>query len=145
MLARVRLDPRSPAVRSLLDAPSPATLAVTTQAGLPLSSPVWYRLAGDAIEIVMAAGDAKLTHLQRDPTCQLLIFEAARPFRGMRVRARATIASDEGARTRLAIASRYLGAADGRRYADPSRRPAGFVVRIPLGEARAWDLSDTLP
>lgn len=28
---------------------------------------------------------------------------------------------------------------------DPSRRPPGFVVRLPTTAARAWDLVDKLP
>ncbi len=48
---------------------------------------------------------------------------------------------DDGARTRLAIASRYLGADDGRAHADLARRPPGMVVRLPLDGARAWDIS----
>lgn len=145
MLLRVRVDPRSTALRSLLEAPSPATLTLTAEDGRPISFPVWFRFAEDAFELVVAAGDAKLAHLRREPRCHLLIFEAVRPFRGIRVRAHASVQPDDGARTRLAIASRYLGVEDGRAYADMGRRPPGFVVRIPLGDARAWDLGDTLP
>jgi hypothetical protein len=35
--------------------------------------------------------------------------------------------------------------ADGRAYADLDVRAPGFVVRLPLGAARAWDLADKLP
>jgi hypothetical protein len=74
----------------------------------------------------------------------LLIFEAILPFRGVQIRGEAIIAPDEGSASRLAIASRYLGAEGGRRYADLARRPPGFVIQLPLSAARAWDLSDTL-
>ncbi len=44
-----------------------------------------------------------------------------------------------------AIASRYLGAERGRRYADVARRPPGVVVSLPAAGARTWDLHRTLP
>ena len=74
--------------------------------------------------------------------CLLRIFETERPFRGIELRTLAKIVPDEGARSRLAIASRYLGSAAGRAYADVARRPPGFVLRLALSAARGWDLSD---
>ena len=134
----------APEMRSLLDDPSPATLTLHREDGELLTSPVWFRLRGDALEVVVAATDQKLGHLQRDPHCVLLIFEAHRPFRGLLVSAAADLVPDEGSRTRLAIASRYLGADAGRAYADLARRPPGFVVRLPVSAARAWELGDKL-
>ena len=113
--------------------------------GSALVSPVWFRVNDQAFEMVVAAGDLKLAHLRRDPRCVLLVFEAVPPFRGVTVRGRATLVPDDGSRTRLAMASRYLGPEDGRRYADPARRPPGVVVRLPVSDARAWDLSASLP
>lgn len=141
----MKRDPLDPGLRSLIDAPSSATLTLYREDGEALTSPVWFRLADDQFEVVVAAADAKLAHLRRDPRCVLLIFEAVRPFRGIMVRATASIVPDEGARARLAIASRYLGPDGGRAYADLSRRPPGFVIGLPLAEARAWDLADKLP
>ena len=106
---------------------------------------MWFRVEGDWFEVVVAASDRKLDHLRADPRCSLLVFEAVRPFRGVLVTGEATIVPDDCARTRLAIASRYLGPESGRAYADLSRRPPGFVIRLPAASARAWDLSDKLP
>lgn len=141
----MKLDPRDPALQSLLDAPSPATMTLYREDGRAITSPVWFRVAGDTVEVVMAAADAKLGHLRRDPRCTLLIFEAGPPFRGLEVRADASITPDDGANVRRAIASRYLGPERGRAYADPARRPPGYVVSLPLSAARAWDLADKLP
>lgn len=141
----MRLDRLAPELRSLLEEPSAATLTLYRENGEAITSPVWFRLDGEMFEIVMAATDRKLERLRRDPRCVLLVFEAVRPFRGVQVRASATIAPDEGAQTRLAIASRYLGPDEGRAYADPGRRLPGFVVRLPAAAARAWDLADRLP
>ncbi len=91
---------------SLIDAPSAASLTLYREDGEALTSPVWFRLADDWFEVVVAAADAKLAHLRRDPRCLLLVVEAVRPFRGIMVRATASIVPDEGARARLAIALR---------------------------------------
>ena len=141
----MKLDPSDPALGSLLDSPSPATLTLYADDGGAITSPVWFRVAGDWFEVVVAATDHKLRHLRRDPRCALLVFETVRPFRAVQVKGEATIEPDEGARTRLAIASAYLGPEDGRAFADLARRPPGFVVRLPGGAARASDLSDKLP
>ncbi len=141
----MKLDHATASVRSLLDDPSPAVLVLRRQDGEPIVSPVWFRVVDDAVEVVVAITDGKLEHLRRDPCCTLMVFEAVPPFRGVQVRGVADLVPDEGARTRLAIASRYLGAERGARYADPARRPPGVVVRLSLADARAWDLSDKLP
>ena len=131
-------------MQSLLDAPSPATLTLFGPGGEPVTTPVWFRYTGDNFEVVMALKDQKLEFVRRDPRCTLMIFETEPPFRGVRVRAKAELAPDEDSATRLAIATRYLGAEAGRRYADLGRRPAGFVVRLRAGFAKAWDLSESL-
>jgi len=140
----MNLDVASPELRSLLDAPSPATLTLYRGDGEAITSPVWFRVHDDAFEVVVAASDQKLEHLRRHPRCVLLVFESVPPFRGVEVRGQATIQKDEGARARLAIASRHLGPEGGRAYADPARRPPGFVIRLPMSAARAWDLADRL-
>jgi hypothetical protein len=138
----VKLDVRTHEIRSLLDAASPATLTLYREDGEAITSPVWFRVADEAFEVVVAASDHKLGHLRRDPRCVLLIFEAIAPFRGVMVRDRASLLFDAGAQVRLAIASRYLGHDNGRAYADLRRRPPGWVVRLPLGAARGWSLGD---
>ena len=132
-------------MRSLLDAPSPAVLTLYGEDGEAIVSPVWFRVHGDAFEVVVAIADHKLEHLRRDPKCVLVVFETQPPFRGVRVRGRATLTPDDGAQVRLAIASRYLGAERGGAYSDLARRPPGVVVRLPTSAARAWDLGDKLP
>jgi PPOX class probable F420-dependent enzyme len=141
----MKLDPLDASLASLLSNPSPATLTLNREDGRAITSPVWFRMEGDWFEFVVAAGERKLDHLRADPRCGLLVFEAVAPFRGVQVTGEATIAPDDGARTRLAIASAYLGPEGGRAYADLARRPPGFVIRLPVADARAWDLSDKLP
>jgi hypothetical protein len=85
----MRHDPLSSDLCSLIDAPSPATITLYGEDGEAITSPVWFRLDGQ-------------------------VFEAVRPFRGLQVRASASIAPDEESRVRLAIASHYLGPEAGR-------------------------------
>ena len=75
----MHLDMRSDEIRSLLDAPSPASLTLYREDGDAVVSPVWFRQADDLFEVVVAASDHKLAHLRRDPRCVLLIFDVAVP------------------------------------------------------------------
>lgn len=131
-------------MRALLDAPSAAVLAVYRADGTVLMSPVWFRAIEDWVEIVIAEGDAKLERLRADPRCVFMVFDTVPPFAGMRVEAGAALSSEGSSEARLAIASRYLGHDDGRRYAE-QRTKAGVVVRLPLTGGRSWDLRPILP
>jgi Pyridoxamine 5'-phosphate oxidase len=141
----MKLDVRADELRTLLEGASPATLTLYGDDGEAITSPVWYRVADDSFELVVAATDHKLDRLRQDPRCVLLIFEATPPFRGVMVRDQASMEFDESAQVRLAIATRYLGPDAGRAYADLDRRPPGWVVRLPVAAARAWHLDDKLP
>ena len=136
-------DPLDP-FRTLLDAPTPAVLTVYREGGAAVVTPVWFRRRGDAIEVVIAAADPKLAHLRRDPRCLLTIFETVPPFRGLQVRADATLSDDGVAEARRAIAVRYLGTVAGGAFAD-RRGDRGHVLRLPLDAARTWDLTAILP
>jgi hypothetical protein len=57
--------------RTLLESPSAAVLTTYRQDGSALVSPVWFRWASGAMEVVIATGDVKLGHLARDPRCGL--------------------------------------------------------------------------
>jgi hypothetical protein len=107
-------------------------------------SPVWFRAVDEWIEIVVAEGDAKLERLRADPRCVFLAFETTAPFGGIRVEHAAALSERDVREARLGIASRYLGADDGRRYTEQRTKP-GVVVRLPLSAARSWDLRDILP
>jgi len=72
--------------RSLLGAPSPAVLTIYRKDGSANVSPVWFRWHDDTFEVVVADGDVKLKHLERDPRCILVVFETVPPFRGLEVR-----------------------------------------------------------
>ena len=131
-------------LRSLLEAPSPAVLTTYRQDGSALVTPVWFRFADGAFEIVIAEGDVKLAHLVRDPRCTLVVFETVRPFRGVEVRGIPELVEGDVADMRAALASRYLGEADGARFAAERTKP-GVLFRLTPDEPRVWDLSAILP
>jgi PPOX class probable F420-dependent enzyme len=112
-------------VRSLLEGASPAVLTTYRQDGSAHTVPVWFRRTDEALEVVIAKGDVKLRHLARDPRCVLVIFETVRPFRGGEVRGEAELVEGDATSARAAIAGRYLGVADGERFAAERRSRPG--------------------
>jgi len=95
-------------VRSLLDTPSPAVLTTYRKDGSANVSPVWFRFADGAFEVVVAKDDVKLRHLARDPRCVLVVFEAVPPFRGVEVRCTPELVECAVTPIRADIAGRYL-------------------------------------
>ena len=132
-------------VRSLLDAPAPAVLTTYRKDGSAHTVPVWYRWTDEALEVVIAKGDVKLRHLARDPRCVLVVFETVRPFRGVEVRGEAEQVEGDVTSARAAIAGRYLGVADGERFAAERQSTPGVLLRLVPDNPRVWDLSRILP
>ncbi len=120
-----------------------AALVTYRKDGSALATPVWFREHGDAVEVVIAEGDVKLGHLHRDPRCSILIFEAVPPFRGVEVRGEAELVEGDVTEIRAEIAGRYLGADEGRRFAESRRSKPGVLLRL-RGERREWDLRGML-
>lgn len=128
---------------TLLDGPAPAVLTTYRRDGTAVASPVWFRRADDALEVVIADGDVKLRHLERRPECSLLVFEAVPPYRGVRIEGTPELVRTDVTEARRSIATRYLGPAGGAAFT-ASRGP-GTILRLPLAAARTWNLSAILP
>lgn len=120
-------------------------LATTRKDGSPYTSPVWFRWTGEAFEVVIALGDVKLRHLERDPRCSLLVFEAVPPFRGVEVRGEATLTHGDVTEIRRSIAGRYLGREGGERFAAARRSKSGVLLRLVPVDPRVWDLEGIVP
>ena len=138
------MDGSLESVRALLDAPSPAVLTTYRRDGTALVSPVWFRFAGGVFEVVIAEDDIKLVHLNRDPRCALLVFEAVPPFRGVEVRDEPELVWRDVTAVRRSIACRYLGEEAGQRFAEQRSVP-GVLLRLFPKTPRIWDLSGILP
>jgi PPOX class probable F420-dependent enzyme len=132
-------------MRSLLEGAAPAVLTTYRKDGSAHTVPVWFRWTDDAFEVVIAKGDVKLRHVARDPRCVLVVFETVRPFRGVEVRGEAELVEGDVTSARAAIAGRYLGVADGERFAAERRSRPGVVLRLIPDSPRVWDLSGILP
>jgi PPOX class probable F420-dependent enzyme len=130
--------------RTLLESPAPAVLTTYRRDGSAHTAPVWFRWTGQAFDVVIAEGDAKLDRLRRKPHCRLLIFESVPPFRGVEVVGDAVLFPDSGSMVRKEIATRYLGRDHGEQFAAERSTP-GMVVRLTSGSPRIWDLSAILP
>jgi PPOX class probable F420-dependent enzyme len=131
--------------QTLFENPSPAVLTTYRADGSALVSPVWFRWADGAFEVVVAEGDIKLRHLARDRRCILVVFEAVSPFRGVEVRGVPELIPGDVTAAREAIAGRYLGVEAGKRFASERRSHPGVVVRLDARNPRVWDLSAMLP
>jgi len=133
------------AVRSLLEAPSPAVLTTYRRDRSASVSPVWFRWSDSAFEVVIAKGDLKLRHLARDPRCALVVFETIPPFRGVEVRGVAELVECDVGELRASIAGRYLGTRDGLQFAAERGSKPGVLLRLVADTPRVWDLSAILP
>jgi PPOX class probable F420-dependent enzyme len=130
-------------LRSLLEAPAPAVLLTYRADGSADVSPVWFRVAGEAFEVVVAKSDRKYGHLQRDRRAVLMVFEAVPPFRGVKIRAEVELDDAGVEEARLAISARYLGGEMSEDFV--AARGPGIVVRLPASAASVWDLAGILP
>lgn len=65
--------------------------------------------------------------------------------RGFEVRAPAEQIEGDVTAAREAIAGRYLGEEQGRRFAAQRRSKPGVLLRLGADERRVWDLSAILP
>jgi Pyridoxamine 5'-phosphate oxidase len=130
---------------SLLQGPSPAVLMTYRKDGTAVASPVWFRFQDNTFEVVIAEDDVKLRHLAARQECELMVFEAVPPFRGVRVRSRQPKLDRAGAElARAQIAARYLGEERGKRFAAERESP-GILLRLPWDGAKTWDLTSILP
>lgn len=120
---------------------------LTTQRadGSAVTSPVWFRWFDGAFQVVIAEGDPKLGRLERDPTCSLLVFETVPPFRGIEASGSAELTRGDVTEIRAAIAGRYLGVEQGRRFAEARRGKPGVLVRLVPTDPKVWDLVNIVP
>jgi hypothetical protein len=137
------MNPDHEPFASLLTSAAPAVLTTYRRDGTAASSPVWFRVSNENFEVVIADDDVKLRHLERRRECSLLVFEATRPFRGIRVEGEPTLDRDGVRDARLGISRRYLGDRAGEQFT--AVRGPGYVLRLPLATAKFWDLRAIVP
>ena len=124
----------------LLELPLLAVLATYRRDGTVLLSPVWHEWRDNGFNVVTGSRDVKARHLRRDPRASIVVCEDGPPNRGLELQARARLSTLEDGSVVRRIATRYLGAEEGERYADTAGDD--LLIRLEPGELRAWDFAD---
>lgn len=124
----------------LLELPFVAVLATYRRDGTVLLSPVWHEWRDNGFNVVTKPRDVKAGHLRRDPRASIVVCEDGPPYRGLELRARARLSTQEDRTVVRRIATRYLGQEDGERYAEAAGDE--LLIRLEPGEVRAWDFAD---
>jgi PPOX class probable F420-dependent enzyme len=124
----------------LLELPLLAVLATYRRDGTVLLSPVWHEWRDDGFNVVTGSRDVKAGHLRRDPRASIVVCEHGPPYRGLELRARASLVVPEDQSILRRIATRYLGPEAGQRYAETSGD--NLLIRLEPGQLRGWDFAD---
>ena len=124
----------------LLELPLVAVLATYRRDGSVLLSPVWHRWRDGGFEVVTAEEDVKVRHLRRDPRASIVVYEHARPYRGIELRTEARLLTEGAVDAVVPIAVRYLGLEEGKAYAETAADDT--LIRLEPGVIRAWDFAD---
>jgi PPOX class probable F420-dependent enzyme len=124
----------------LLVQPLLAVLATYRRDGSVLLSPVWHEWRDGGFNIVSGAKGIKAKHLRRDPRAAVVVCEHLPPYRGLELHATPTLVTDGVAEVGKRIATRYLGASEGAKYAEEAGDD--LLIRLEPGTLRAWDFAD---
>lgn len=125
----------------LLERPIVAVLATRRSNGETLLSPVWHEWREGGFNVVVGADDVKAYCVRSDPRVALVVFDQEPPYRGVELRARAQLVTDDVVETNRRIAVRYLGEERGTAYASTVDDDL-VIVRLDPGVVRAWDFAD---
>ena len=126
----------------LLEQPLVAVLATYRRDGTALLSPVWHEWRDDGFSVVTRDDDVKAQHLRRDPRAGIVVAESSPPYRGIELRCRVRLVTEDVAPTVGRIATRYLGEERGAAYAEGGAD--NLLIRLEPGTLRAWDFANDL-
>jgi PPOX class probable F420-dependent enzyme len=124
----------------LLELPLVAVLATYRGDGTVLLSPVWQQWRNGGFDVVTGHDDIKVRHLRRDSKASIVVCEHAPPYRGIELRCRARLLTEEAHEATRRLAVRYLGEREGAAYA--ARAGDDTLIRLEAGDLRAWDFAD---
>jgi PPOX class probable F420-dependent enzyme len=133
-----------PTAEDLFAGAPAATLATYRRDGSVLLSPVWVQWHAGAFEVVIADGDIKRRHLERNPRCGLVVFETSFPFRGTEVEGEAVFDASNVDAVRRMIAARYIGREAAEAFARDRAKVPSAVLRLVPTKRREWDLRPLL-
>ena len=124
----------------LLELPLVAVLATYRHDGTVLLSPVWHEWHDNGFNVVTGPRNVKAQHLRRDPRAGIVVYDDGPPYRGLELRARASLSIPLDRSIVRRIATRYLGPEAGEQYAENAGD--NLLIRLEPGELRAWDFAD---
>jgi PPOX class probable F420-dependent enzyme len=124
----------------LLELPLVAVLATYRRDGTVLLSPVWHEWHDNGFNVVTGRGNVKAGHLRRDPRASIVVYDDGPPYRGLELRASASLSIPDDRSIVRRIAERYLGPEAGERYAESAGDD--LLIRLEPGELRAWDFAE---
>ena len=75
----------------LLELPLVAVLATYRRDGTVLLSPVWHEWRDNGFNVVTGRRNVKAAHLRRDPRASIVVYDDGPPYRGLELRARASL------------------------------------------------------
>jgi PPOX class probable F420-dependent enzyme len=113
-------------------------LATINADGTPHVAPVWYRFEDGQFLILTDAGSQKHRNIERDPRVTLCIDDETPPYHTVLVRGGAAVAKPLGEAWRLALAVRYLGDDNGRRYVEQNPGEGGVLLRVTPEYVTGW-------
>ncbi len=125
----------------LLEQPIIAVLATRRADDTILLSPVWFDWR-DGVFSIWASGEenGKVKHIRRDPRVSFVVANSTWPYKGLEVRAEATITTDDFFGVLARTARRYMGAESEEQMVRET--PLGVVIRIEPTFVRGWDYVD---
>jgi PPOX class probable F420-dependent enzyme len=117
-----------PAVQELLEQPNYAVVSTLNEDGSIHSTIVWVNAEDGAVAVNSAVGRKWPTNLDRDPTVNILVYEAGNPYNYVEIRGRAE-ATREGADDHIdALSKKYIGQ-DEYPFRQPGEERIKFVVK----------------
>jgi PPOX class probable F420-dependent enzyme len=137
----MRTELRAEDLGDLLDQPLIAVLATRRRDDSILLSPVWFEWRDGGINVwAESMENGKVKHILRDPRVSVVVANQEWPYKGLEIRASATVSPDGFYDVLARTARRYMGDESAERMV-ASYQP-GVVIRIEPGELRAWDYAD---
>ena len=114
---------------ALLDAPRIGILGTTNRDGTPLLTPIWYAREGAELWLVIGPNSPKARNIRRDPRASFVVIDQT-GYTYVTIQGRARLESGENGAKPREMAIRYLGAAQGARFAERDYIKEEIVCRI---------------
>jgi Pyridoxamine 5'-phosphate oxidase len=138
----VRRNLRPSELGDLLDRPLNAILGLHRRDGSILLTPVWHLFKHGTFYFQVPGGDRKISMLERDPRCSVLVAENEHPYRAIEASGEGRLSTEDYGAVAIEIVGRYVAAYD------PGAKPSdylldgGVIVRLEPSALRAWDYAD---